>query len=71
MKKMPARITSVEQLFGTLPVDVDLDGKRGGGHLLSFQLRICKALDCELSDICDIVREENRIGHEVWINETV
>lgn len=25
MKKMPEKITSVEQLFGTLPSDVDLD----------------------------------------------
>ena len=25
MKKMPAAITSVEQLFGTLPSDADLD----------------------------------------------
>ena len=25
MKKMPATITSVEKLFGTLPSDVDLD----------------------------------------------
>ena len=25
MKKMPEKVTSVEQLFGTLPGDVDLD----------------------------------------------
>jgi prevent-host-death family protein len=25
MKKMPKKITSVEQLFGTLPDDIDLD----------------------------------------------
>jgi antitoxin (DNA-binding transcriptional repressor) of toxin-antitoxin stability system len=25
MKKMPEKVTSVEQLFGTLPSDVDLD----------------------------------------------
>ena len=28
MKKIPERITSVEQLFGTLPGDVDLDDIR-------------------------------------------
>jgi prevent-host-death family protein len=28
MKKMPEQITSVEQLFGTLPGDVDLDDVR-------------------------------------------
>ena len=26
LKKMPDKITSVEQLFGTLPGDIDLDG---------------------------------------------
>ncbi len=26
MKRMPEKITSVEQLFGTLPDDIDLDG---------------------------------------------
>ena len=30
MKKMPDKITSVEQLFGTLPNDVDLDEIRAG-----------------------------------------
>jgi prevent-host-death family protein len=30
MKKMPEKITSVEQLFGTLPNDVDLDEIRAG-----------------------------------------
>jgi prevent-host-death family protein len=28
MKKMPEKITSVEQLFGTLPSDIDLDDVR-------------------------------------------
>ncbi|MDR1736218.1 MAG: hypothetical protein LBR85_05035 [Oscillospiraceae bacterium] len=28
MKKLPEKITSVEQLFGTLPEDVDLDDVR-------------------------------------------
>ena len=28
MKKMPEKITSVEQLFGTLPNDIDLDDIR-------------------------------------------
>ena len=28
LKKMPEKITSVEQLFGTLPGDVDLDDVR-------------------------------------------
>lgn len=28
LKKMPDRVTSVEQLFGTLPGDVDLDDIR-------------------------------------------
>ena len=28
MKKMPEKITSVEQLFGTLPDDIDLDDVR-------------------------------------------
>ena len=30
MKKMPDKITSVEQLFGTLPNDVDLDEIKTG-----------------------------------------
>ena len=30
MKKMPAKITSVEQLFGTLPADIELDDVRAG-----------------------------------------
>jgi len=28
LKKMPEKITSVEQLFGTLPSDIDLDDVR-------------------------------------------
>ena len=28
MKKMPEKITSIEQLFGTLPSDIDLDDVR-------------------------------------------
>jgi prevent-host-death family protein len=30
MKKMPEKITSVEQLFGTLPDDIDLDDVKTG-----------------------------------------
>ena len=30
MKKMPEQITSVEQLFGTLPADIDLDDVKAG-----------------------------------------
>jgi prevent-host-death family protein len=28
LKKIPEKITSIEQLFGTLPNDIDLDGVR-------------------------------------------
>ena len=47
--------------------------KLGKGENVNTDIlvRICIALDCELSDICEIVREENRIGHEVKINETI
>jgi len=47
--------------------------KLGKGENVNTDIlvRICRALDCELSDICEIVREENRIGHEVKINETI
>ena len=30
LKKMPEKITSVEQLFGTLPNDIDLDDIKAG-----------------------------------------
>ena len=30
LKKMPAKITSVEELFGTLPSDIDLDDIKVG-----------------------------------------
>ena len=30
LKKMPEQITSVEQLFGTLPADIDLDDVKAG-----------------------------------------
>ena len=30
MKKMPEKVTSVEQLFGTLPDDIDLDDVKAG-----------------------------------------
>ena len=30
LKKMPEKITSVEQLFGTLPSDIDLDDVKTG-----------------------------------------
>ena len=29
-KKMPEKITSIEQLFGTLPSDIDLDDVKAG-----------------------------------------
>ena len=47
--------------------------KLGKGENVNTDIlvRICRALDCELSDICEIVREENRIGHEVKTNETI
>ena len=43
--------------------------KLGKGENVNTDIlvRICSALDCELSDICEIVREENRIGHELKI----
>ena len=30
LKKMPEQITSIEQLFGTLPTDIDLDDVKAG-----------------------------------------
>jgi len=41
--------------------------KLGKGENVNTDIlvRICRALDCELSDICEIVREENCVGHEV------
>ena len=40
--------------------------KLGKGENVNTDIlvRICRALDCELSDICEIVREENRLEKE-------
>ena len=47
--------------------------KLGKGENVNTDIlvRICIALDCELSDICEIVHDNNRIGHEVKTIRTI
>lgn len=47
--------------------------KLGKGENVNTDIlvKICKALDCELSDICEIARESNGTKQERKSNETV